>query len=375
MGVRRLKNATITHVSYVDKGANQKQFFLTKSLDDDILKARGSIEKDVKILVNKDDDEERLVYGVVYEPEVPDAHNDIMSANDIEKSAHKFLADYRNIDKQHDFQGGYGEVVESYVAPQDFTVGGETIAKGSWVLVTKADEETWDSIKKGEITGYSMAGTAEVEEVEKQEDTQISRFVKAMKEIFSGETVEKGKLKDSYNQSRKRRNMFDALWMFEDYIIDEIYKDEPDAESIMEHITDLADILTGLANSTDLIKELKNEYDTKEELQMKKEEMQELLKEAIEPINEKLEALEKDVKEDEVDVEKDEGKDKEEDREKEDVAKQLEDILKEQLAPINERLDKVEKARGISKSLEDDVESEPQEDSVFKSLFEFKGQL
>ncbi|HFK1435665.1 TPA: hypothetical protein ACGXNJ_005859, partial [Bacillus cereus] len=33
MTVRELKNAKITHVSYVDKAANKKQFFLTKSAD------------------------------------------------------------------------------------------------------------------------------------------------------------------------------------------------------------------------------------------------------------------------------------------------------------------------------------------------------
>lgn len=77
------------------------------------------------------------------------------------------MKDAREIDKQDDFQGGVGEVVESYVAPADFEMNGETIKKGSWVLVTKASEEVWEQIKKGEITGYSMAGTAET--IEKQE--------------------------------------------------------------------------------------------------------------------------------------------------------------------------------------------------------------
>jgi len=89
-----------------------------------------------------------------------------MTATEIEKAAHGFLKDARQIDKQHDFQGGVGEVVESYVAPADFEVNGETIKKGSWVLVTKASDEVWEQIKKGDITGYSMAGT--VETIEKQ---------------------------------------------------------------------------------------------------------------------------------------------------------------------------------------------------------------
>lgn len=363
MTIRKLKNAVITHVSYVDKGANKKQFFLTKSLEN------PTIEKDVKILVNKED-AKQLVYGVVYEPNVPDAHNDMMEAEEIEKAAHKFLADYRNIDKQHDFQSGYGEVVESYIAPQDFEVGGEVIKKGSWVLVTKADDETWEAIQKGEITGYSMAGMAEVEEVEKQEDKQAT-FFKMVKDFFT-----KGEFKDDYNQSQKRRNMFDALWMFEDYIIDEIYKDEPDVDKIVEHINDLADILTGLANSADLIKTLQKEDKDREEIQMKKEDLQELLKEAVAPINEKLEALEKKVEEEETPSEGEEITKEEED--KAELMKQLSEVIKEELAPINERLEKVEKARGVSKSAEADAEGQEDkqdEESVYKSLFTFGGQL
>lgn len=313
MTVRKLKNVVVTHVSYVDRGANKKQFFLTKSLEN------PTIEKNVKILVNKED-AKQLVYGVVYEPNVPDAHNDMMDAEEIEKAAHRFLADYRNIDKQHDFQSGYGEVVESYIAPQDFEIGGEVIKKGSWVLVTKANDETWEAIKRGEITGYSMAGIAEVEEVEvekqedKQEDKQVNKFFQMMKEFFTKEMVEK----------------------------EEEHKEEE----------------TGL----------------------KKEDLQKLLKEAIAPINEKLEALEKQLEKAEEVVEEVEEKiEKEEETKEEDnkeLLKQLSEIIKEELKPINERLEKVEKARGISKSVEADSEGqEDKEESVYKSLFTFKGQL
>ncbi|XLG15175.1 XkdF-like putative serine protease domain-containing protein [Bacillus velezensis] len=150
---RELVNAKITHVSYVDKAANQKQFFFMKS------EKQPDFQKEVKVLA-KEADEQKLVYGIVYEPDTVDAHGDFMTAAEIEKAAHGFLKDAREIDKQHDFQGGVGEVVESYVAPADFEMNGETIKKGSWVLVTKASEAVWDEIKKGEITGYSMAGIA-----------------------------------------------------------------------------------------------------------------------------------------------------------------------------------------------------------------------
>lgn len=51
---RELKNASITHVSYVDKGANQKQFFFTKS---DSQKNKPDFQKEVTVFLNKDDEE------------------------------------------------------------------------------------------------------------------------------------------------------------------------------------------------------------------------------------------------------------------------------------------------------------------------------
>lgn len=173
---RELLNAKITHVSYVDKAANQKQFFFMKS------EKQPDFQKEVKVIV-KEADEQKLVYGIVYEPDTVDAHGDFMTAAEIEKAAHGFLKDAREIDKQHDFQGGVGEVVESYVAPVDFEMNGETIKKGSWVLVTKASEEVWEQIKKGEITGYSMAGTAET--IEKQEEKPVSQVKTDEKGLFN----------------------------------------------------------------------------------------------------------------------------------------------------------------------------------------------
>src|SRR5699024_10128445 len=151
---RQLKNAEITHVSYVNSAANKKKFLLTKSLE-----GKPDFEKDVDVIIDKSD-EKQLVYGVVYEPDVEDAHGDYMEADDIEVAAHNFMKEARNIDTNHDFESGVGEVVESYIAPADFEIGKETIAKGTWVMVTKASDEIWESIKKGDITGYSMAGTA-----------------------------------------------------------------------------------------------------------------------------------------------------------------------------------------------------------------------
>lgn len=178
--MRKLENVKVTHVSYVDKAANKKQFFLTKYASE------PTFETTVKLLT-KSDDPQKLVYGVVYEPDVEDAHGDFMDAETIEKAAHGFMEEYQNIDKQHDFKTSAGKVVESYVAPSDMTVGDTAIAKGTWVLVTKATDELWESIQKGEFTGYSLAGTAEVEEVKKQTTQPLTKqgLISTVKSFFN----------------------------------------------------------------------------------------------------------------------------------------------------------------------------------------------
>ncbi|MGG1245950.1 XkdF-like putative serine protease domain-containing protein [Bacillus spizizenii] len=176
---RELRNAKISFVSYVDKAANQTEFFFTKSA------GPPSFEKKVRLFTKSEQDEQKLVYGIVYEPDVPDAHGDFMTAEEIEKAAHGFLAEAREIDINHSFEGGTGVVVESYVAPDDFMIGSKQIAKGSWVLVTRASDEVWEQIKAGIITGYSMAGTADVYE---EEPVEKAGFFSVFKQMLADKT-------------------------------------------------------------------------------------------------------------------------------------------------------------------------------------------
>ncbi|MBL3848162.1 XkdF-like putative serine protease domain-containing protein [Bacillus paranthracis] len=183
MKKRKLKNLQVSHVSYVENGANQRKFFLTKSEE------QPNFEKPVKV-IKSDDEAERLVYGIVYEPDTIDAHGDFADAKTIEKAAHEFMLKYRQIDKNHDFVAGVGEVVESYIAPADMELNGEPVKKGTWILTTKADEETWEAVKKGEFQGYSLAGVAETEvieeEVTKTEEKQAKSFMEHVKAFFVG---------------------------------------------------------------------------------------------------------------------------------------------------------------------------------------------
>ncbi|MCY8131441.1 XkdF-like putative serine protease domain-containing protein, partial [Bacillus spizizenii] len=307
---RELVNAKITHISYVDKAANQKQFFFMKS------EKQPDFQKEIKVLA-KEADEQKLVYGIVYEPDTVDAHGDFMTAAEIEKAAHGFLKDAREIDKQHDFQGGVGEVVESYVAPADFEMNGETIKKGSWVLVTKASDEVWEQIKKGEITGYSMAGTAET--IEKQEEKPVSQV----------KTDEKGLF-----------NLLKNFFMGKQQQVYEERVTKAGRKFSASNLQEIKNAHTALGN---LLSQVETEEEEKE---MTSEEVTKSIQAALEPIEKRLADLEK-----EEDPKKKDKEKTEEAAEKE--AEKLKKAITDAVQPLADRIEAIEKSRGTSKQTEE----------------------
>jgi len=102
------------------------------------------------------DDEKRLVTGIVLEPDTIDAHGDIIRPEEIEQAAHKFLAKSRVVGRQHRKQAP-AEVVESYLAPEDMTIGGQSVKQGTWIMTAKIhDDKLWGEVKDGELTGFSI---------------------------------------------------------------------------------------------------------------------------------------------------------------------------------------------------------------------------
>ncbi|MFS2246122.1 XkdF-like putative serine protease domain-containing protein [Bacillus sp. A31] len=298
---RELINAKITHVSYVDKAANQKQFFFVKS------EKENDFQKEIKVIA-KADDAQRLVYGIVYEPNVADAHGDYMTPEEIEKAAHGFLKDAREIDKQHDFQGGVGEVVESYIAPSDFEMGDEVIKKGSWVLVTKASDEIWEQIQKGEITGYSMAGTADIGKQEREPASEEKGLFSLLKNFF-------------------------------------LKNEKPETEVTKAGRKFSVANINELKNARAAIDKLLFQAEEKEEEEVNKEDLQKMLDETIAPVVKRLD-----------DLEKREGEGQPDPQEKqidEEVAKEMAAAVEKAMAPVVERVEALEKARPQGNGVED----------------------
>lgn len=124
-------------------------------------------EHQVRFAKAKEDDakaktDERFVYGIVLEPETVDAQQDIYSAEEIRGAAHAFMEKFRTIGLMH--KGAINDkvkILESFIAPGDFEVDGAPVKAGTWVMAVKVtDDELWKAVKGGDITGFSIGGSA-----------------------------------------------------------------------------------------------------------------------------------------------------------------------------------------------------------------------
>lgn len=121
-----------------------------------------------QILIKGKNVDKQLFYCVVLEPETEDLEGDVISSEEIEKTAHGYAVESRVVGYAHkkDSSGKIvladADVVETFIAPVDFTIGAESIKKGSWVLGVKVnDSDLWQTIVKGDFDGVSIGGLGE----------------------------------------------------------------------------------------------------------------------------------------------------------------------------------------------------------------------
>lgn len=105
--------------------------------------------------------DDRVVYGVVLQPGVADSQGDTLTAREIEKACWRYMVESRKQDVQHNEQEAPVDVVECFIAPHEMVVAGHPVLKGSWVMASHIrDDALWAGVQKGELTGYSIGGTA-----------------------------------------------------------------------------------------------------------------------------------------------------------------------------------------------------------------------
>lgn len=180
---RILKDVDVRFISLVDKGANRRRIIWKNDCG-----CNGAPSLVREVPIRKIDEEKRLVYGIVYAPDEVDAHGDMMTADEIEKAAYRFMQARRttNVDKQHDFQADEGFVAESWIVRQGDPVFPDE-KPGAWAVAIKVlSDETWQEIKEGKIQGISLAGVARVEEVNKSDG-----FLERLKRFLLGKDFER----------------------------------------------------------------------------------------------------------------------------------------------------------------------------------------
>jgi DNA adenine methylase len=118
--------------------------------------------KMVPLLKGVDPSDERYVLGIVLEPETVDAQQDIYSAAEIRSAAHRFMEEFQDVGLMHKMRvNGAVKIVESYLAPDDLSIGERAIKKGTWLLgVRVLSDALWADVKDGRLTGFSIGGSA-----------------------------------------------------------------------------------------------------------------------------------------------------------------------------------------------------------------------
>jgi hypothetical protein len=99
---------------------------------------------------------EHIVMGEVLVPGITDAQGDRVDRETVEKAAHAFLHQSRNLGTNHRQFKEVGEVVESFIARD----GDPDFAPGAWVMAVKCSPQVWEKVQSGELTGFSIGGMA-----------------------------------------------------------------------------------------------------------------------------------------------------------------------------------------------------------------------
>tara|TARA_R110001583_G_scaffold10423_5_gene48236 strand:+ start:1373 stop:2356 length:984 start_codon:yes stop_codon:yes gene_type:complete len=142
------------------------------------------------VTLKKADDAKRIVYGVVLDPYIVDAHDDYLSPAEIETTSHNFMASSRMIGLDHN-GATEAQVVESWIQPYPDSdeykkavagephralrtpFGDDFVHSGSWVLGVKLSPENWAKVQAGELNAFSIGGFGTRENIEASEMPRV----------------------------------------------------------------------------------------------------------------------------------------------------------------------------------------------------------
>lgn len=253
-----ISDAKIQFVSLVDKAANKRQFLITKAED-------GQAQFSTLGKVLKVDAETHYVTGIVYEPLTEDAHGNFMTESEIRKAAYWFAKNGDKVDLQHSFEQVDGvSVVETYVAPSDMDVEGQPVVKGTWLMTVEVENaEIWDKVQKGEVTGFSMGGIGKYSETETDLTATVEKrgLFKKLAELFGFDVVEKGEVKERFEENAKRDSFWNAFYALQNTLLKYDWSSdrgqfETDEAVIREALTEFSEIIMAVLAAPNIMNAL-----------------------------------------------------------------------------------------------------------------------
>lgn len=112
---------------------------------------------------------ERLVTGSVGDPQNVDCWDNHTPAEELRSAMIKFMEHYRNMGVDHvrDSAGNpitWNDkivIIENWITRVDQEINGTSVPAGAWMMTVKVlDDDLWDSIVRGEKTGFSFMALA-----------------------------------------------------------------------------------------------------------------------------------------------------------------------------------------------------------------------
>lgn len=107
----------------------------------------------------KADEEKRLVFGVISEPDTVDKQGHVLSREEIARMARNFELYVREFRDRHTRRKVKTEIVRSWIQEEDQMICGQLVKAGSWLLCVRVlDDEVWGKIKAGIYRAFSIGG-------------------------------------------------------------------------------------------------------------------------------------------------------------------------------------------------------------------------
>jgi hypothetical protein len=177
-----------------------------------------SKEEEEKQQVFLESNEKHLVYGAALIPDKDIYRNNgeqefyiNFSKESIEKMSQDFMKEYRQYEVKTDHEDVANEVcvVESWLVADSYkdkaNALGINVPEGTWMVAMKVNNiETWDSIKSGELKGFSVESMISLEEFSKNENNMNietnemfwTTLKNTIKEIFTSSSMIEKKEED-----------------------------------------------------------------------------------------------------------------------------------------------------------------------------------